>query len=185
MTKQNYAQMLRVVGLLAAGALWCLSVYFSTQGFGFQMGNDMAWVGIVLALVMTVLQIIWNHEAKNANITIFIVGLLSYIYGIWANIVGILGLHQETGTKALVFAVLLGLFVEIVPEPILVWSITGEWSTGDFISNIINLNGNQKSSAKPQQHRNTQKRQIDRSEIENMLKERGLKQVQRPNVSKR
>jgi len=142
MNKANYDGLLRIIGFLSAAALWGMSVHFTSRGFGFQMGEDTQWIGIVLALVMTAIQIIWNNESRNTNLTIFIVGLCSYAYGIWANVVGIMGLRadgSEGGILALVFPILLGVFVEIVPEPMLVWAITGEWSTGDFFGNLINV----------------------------------------------
>ena len=142
MTKDKYSSILRIIGFVSASALWWLSVHFSSRGFGFEMGEDTSWIGIILALVITAIQIIWNHEAHNTNLTMFFVCICSYAYGIWANVIGIIGLRNggDTDILAYIFPMLLGLFVEVVPEPMLVWAITGEWSTGDFFGNLINPN---------------------------------------------
>ena len=144
MTKENYNGMLRIIGFVSAALLWCLSLYFSSKGFGFEMGSDLSWIGFILALVVTAIQIIWNHEAKRMNMTIWVVGICSYVYGIYANVSGIAGVRGGINLPedfiSLIFPLLLGVCVEIVPEPLLVWSITGDWSTGDFFGNFINGN---------------------------------------------
>lgn len=189
MDKNDYNKLLRVLGLLASVSLWALSVYFSSKGFGFEMGGELAWIGVVLALVITILQIIWNHEARRANLTIFVVGLVSYLYGIWANVSGISGLRGDISMLSdplgFLFPLLLGLFVEVVPEPLLVWSITGEWSTGDFFGNLINTGANVKSAPPQKSRRSSQhKPQQPPEDLMKILEEKGFKPLRKPgNVS--
>lgn len=145
MNDQDYTKMLRLLAVVVSSALLAMSVKFSSEGFGFEMGGELIWVGTVLAIIISCIQIIWNHEGRKANPTIYIVGLMAYVYGIWANVSGIAGMRGGVDLLddplSFVFPVILGVFVEIVPEPLLVWAITGRWGQGDFITNVALVPG--------------------------------------------
>jgi hypothetical protein len=117
-----------------------MSVVFSSKGFGFEMGNELVWMGTLLAVMVTCMEIIWNHEARRMSAVMYAAGLLAYIYGAWANINGIISLRGGVDVlndpMSLLLPLILGLFVELVPEPLLVWSITGRWFKGDFFTNV-------------------------------------------------
>lgn len=155
MNDKQYTQLLRVIAALVAISLWIMSVIFSTKGFSFEMGTGLEWIGIILALSISAIQVIWNHEARGMrNPTIFLVGLISYFYGVWANIVGIGDLRGEFDLWAnptlIIFPLILGFFVEVVPEPLMVWSFTGQWYSGDFIGNLWGVGqGTNKGNMRP------------------------------------
>jgi len=157
MNDRQYTQLLRFIAAMVAITLWIMSVIFSTKGFSFEMGSGLEWIGVVLALAISAIQIIWNHEARGMrNPTIFLVGVASYVYGIWANIIGIGDLRGSFNVwdnpTVIIFPLILGFFVEVVPEPLMVWSFTGQWYSGDFIGNLFDKSGGKPSAPKPQFH---------------------------------
>lgn len=75
---------LAVVGALVC---WGLSMYFSKEGFS--VGNTvMLWVGWVLAGIVTVVELVFNSPTQKLSLTLIVVGILCYVYGIWTNVTG-------------------------------------------------------------------------------------------------
>lgn len=121
-----------------------MSMRFSAAGFGISVDPEYSWIGLVFAAAVTIYQIIWNSEAKNANLTIFVVGLITYVYGIATNIVGLNEIFEEPmsiyNIMTIVKPVTIGLILEITPEPLLIWALTGNWA-GDFFGNLVSAIG--------------------------------------------
>lgn len=132
MTREQYQIILRLLAALTAVALWGVSVYFSADGFGIKVPS-VAWIGIILALSITVIELVFNREGFNHNYVLIIAGVAAYAYGIYTNIIGIQAAQQS---QEWTFPVILAVFLEIVPEPLLVWSLMGVTSD-DVISKLF------------------------------------------------
>jgi hypothetical protein len=112
----------RVVRVFAVGA-WVLSIYFSADGFGFQVPGFFL-VGVFLGGLVTILEIVLNKGVK--SMTLRLGGLLAYVFGWYTNFIGLsLAMGQPdfaADPKQMVIPVILGLFLEIIPEPLFLWS---------------------------------------------------------------
>jgi hypothetical protein len=141
MNKSTYMMFLRWIAAATAIGMWFLSVKFSTDGFNFVV-PDMAWAGVMLALFVTAIELVWNKEGANGNLTLMAVGVAAYIYGIYTNVTGIMAAQGITDVMSdpvkILFPLILGVFLEITPEPLLVWGLIGTSFGGDFLSNLFN-----------------------------------------------
>jgi hypothetical protein len=140
MTEKRYEQLVHLLAIGVAIVLWFISVQFSADGFKFALPNY-AWIGYVLALAVTVIELVFNEEGMNHSLTIVAVGLLSYGYGIVTNILGIWAAQGSpdiaSNPIAIVFPALLGFFLEIAPEPLLLWGLMGTGAR-DFLGQLLN-----------------------------------------------
>jgi len=75
MDRDNYYLLLRVLSVVMAICLWALSVSFSNAGFNFRVA-DKAWAAWILAISVTVLELIWTKQGYKPNITLFVIGLV-------------------------------------------------------------------------------------------------------------
>jgi hypothetical protein len=154
MTKEHYMKFLRMLAVATAAVLWAISVSFSVDGFNIQV-KDMVWVGVVLALSVTAIELIWNKSGMGMSLTLVMGGLLAYAYGVYTNIIGIMGAQgisdpmNQMGAAA--FAVILGLVLEILPEPLFVWGLVGDEVSGDLLSNIFGKVGSSAGRAPDRQ----------------------------------
>lgn len=146
MNIEVYRKLVRIAAGMMAVMFWGLSVYFSQGGFGVAM-PEMAWIGWVLALGVTVIEIVWNIDGFGHNLTLMIIGLAAYAYGVWSNIIGIMAVQgvnineMDAGWLIkIIFPVLLGIALEIAPEPLLLWSFVGAHQE-DLLSNVFNRVG--------------------------------------------
>lgn len=136
----------RIIAILVALTLWGLSTKFSVAGFGASIDAKEIWIGYVLSFCITAIQLIWNGMRDKTNLTLWSAGMLSYGYGIFTNVVGILfwqGYNFEDLSRNLlliIFPLVLGLFLEIVPEPLITWALTGDHKSGDFLGNLLGNN---------------------------------------------
>lgn len=137
MDEQRYVGIIRVLATIVAIGLWLASIGFSVDGFKFTI-SEYEWLAYFLGFSVTVIQLVWNREA-NTNWTIMTVGIVAYGYGIWTNIMGItyaqgtaFGVDSQS-----IFAIILAIFLEVTPEAILVWGLTGAADLGDFLGNIV------------------------------------------------
>jgi len=154
-SQQKYILVIRSLAFGVVAFLWYLSIIWSADGFSIN-DPELRWIGIGLALSVTVVQLVFNRGS--ANPTIFLVGLAAYIYGFATNFIGIskvIGLEFTTANftqNAFGFIVsglgviALSLIVEAAPESFLLWALYPEEKTpGDFISSLfkgINLPNN-------------------------------------------
>jgi hypothetical protein len=143
MTRDHYYVFLRFLAVLVAVVMWIVSVQFSMDGFNFNV-KDLSWVGLVLALSITAIELIWNKGGMTAGLTLLVAGILAYMYGIWTNIIGILTAQGIAGVPenpmSLIFPIILGFFLEVTPEPLLVWGLLGASIEGDLLSNLFGWN---------------------------------------------
>jgi len=145
--QENYVKFLRFCAFVVVLFLWGLSVWWSSDGFSVRR-PDLQWVGLGLALSVTVAQLVFNRGAINP--TLFIVGIAAYVYGIGTNMAGINSALKidlsielwrnfplEAFTDSLIL-IGLSLVVEIFPESLLLWAIYPALkSPGDFISTLL------------------------------------------------
>lgn len=131
--KNTYESVLKILAVLSSIALMFISAQFSVDGFSFQSPNKVI-IGWVLAVILIIVEMIFNNsppstksddliEARRAGI-LFLAGLVAYAYGIATNVSGILhsGRMPDSWFDYIV-PVALGLFIEIVPEPLMVWAL--------------------------------------------------------------
>lgn len=141
MSEQDYKAILRLVGVLAGCILLVLSIYFSSNAFGFETTNDSVGViaGLGLAIVVTALELIFNKEGTSMNLTLRLGAISAYAYGITTNVIGLYMLKSNKPDDILsampgyVFVGVLGFMLEVLPEPLIVWGLTGMSNLGDFI----------------------------------------------------
>lgn len=147
MTEKRYAQLIHLLAAGVAIVLWFISVQFSADGFRFVL-PQFAWVGYVLALSVTVIELVFNEEGMHHSLTLVAVGLLAYGYGVATNIIGIWAAQGSpdvaTNPVALVFPIVLGFFLEIAPEPLLLWGLMGTGAR-DFLEHLLNSNDSKKA----------------------------------------
>jgi len=139
---KHYARLLRLVAAACALLLWFVSIAFSNQGFGFEVPG-WSWVGFVLSIAITVLELVFNRDGLRHNLTLAAVGLSAYAYGIYTNVVGILlaqGLNPDRmfldRPLQILFPVLVGLMLEVVPETLLLWALFGG-QVPDLLSELL------------------------------------------------
>lgn len=142
MNKNKYLGIKRVLAMVASIGLWIVSMYFSYKGFEFD-ATEVLWFGVVMALVVTVVELVFNTRIATLNPTLLFIGVLCYIYGIYTNITGFYVLQHGsldgffTGVQWLI-PVFSGLVAEVLPEALLAWSI-GAHTDGDLLGNIIDM----------------------------------------------
>ena len=128
--------------LITAITLWIASMQFSYAGFNVN-APEAAWLGWVLAFAITVIELVFNTDVKKLNLTLYVVGFLAYAYGIWTNVVGfyfsVQGMTWATlasNPLSIVFAIVLGFFLEVTPEALFIWGL-GSIGEGDVLGNIL------------------------------------------------
>lgn len=145
MTEKRYEQLIHLLAIGVAIVLWFISVQFSADGFKFAIPRY-AWIGYVLAISVTIIELVFNEEGMNHSLTLVAVGLLSYAYGIVTNVLGIWAAQGSpdvaANPMALVFPALLGFFLEITPEPLLLWGLIGTGAR-DFLAHLLNSSNRQ------------------------------------------
>lgn len=126
----------KIAAIVTAVALWWLSIRFSVAGFNIQV-SDLVWAGWVLGFAVTVIELVFTSENRGRNKTLVVLGLLAYSYGIWSNTMGIYAARGggEGLSPVLFTSLVLGLFLEIAPEPLFIWAILGgDTNEGDIVS---------------------------------------------------
>ena len=127
---ESYTNLIRVAVMFTMVGAMYISATFSKDGFSFKMGGDYVWMGWGLAVLSTVVQLAWNRMDGNKGLTIYIIGLSTYAYSIYTNAAGI---RIAQGGEDWIFPVLLGVFLDIIPEPFFVWA----WTRGGLDSDPI------------------------------------------------
>jgi len=132
-SRSAYESVLKVLAVISSIIMMYISAQFSVEGFSFQT-PDKIYIGWMLAVILIIVEMILNNGISTADpsdaaearrMTILIIaGLVAYVYGISTNISGILhsGRVPDNPLDYLV-PVALGLFLEIVPEPLMVWAM--------------------------------------------------------------
>ncbi len=147
MTEKRYEQLIHLLAAGVALVLWFVSVQFSADGFKFVL-PQFAWIGYVLAISVTVIELVFNEEGMQHSLTLVAVGLLAYAYGIVTNIIGIWVAQGSpdfaANPLAILFPAVLGFFLEIAPEPLLLWGLMGTGAR-DFLEHLIGSNTSKKA----------------------------------------
>ena len=128
MREKRYEQLIHLLACAVAVLLWFISVQFSVDGFAFILPKY-KWMGYLLALSVTVIELVFNEEGMKHSLTVVAIGILSYLYGIMTNIMGVWvaqgGQDPSLNPIALLFPVVLGFFLEVAPEPLFIWGLLG------------------------------------------------------------
>lgn len=138
----GWKKFVRFAACGAALAFWLISIQFSKNGFGFNVPN-LAWIGYVLGVGVTIIELVFNNDGKKHTLTLFIAGILAYLYGVYTNVVGFwlaqgsppLGDDPLFALGKLLLPIGFGLFIEIVPEPLFLWGIGKDG--GDVLGHIF------------------------------------------------
>jgi hypothetical protein len=154
--EDRYMDFKRLLAFLAAVGLWGVSMYFSYSGFKFE-STEILWFGVVLALTVTVVELVFNTKIKDLNPTLIIIGIVCYLYGTYTNITGFYILQHGNldnffTKSSWVIPVFAGLVCEVLPEALLAWS-WGVFDKGDLVGNIGEIFGTTHSSPKNAQQR--------------------------------
>ncbi len=139
MNEKRYEQLIHLMAVGVAVVLWFVSVQFSVDGFDFVLPRY-RWMGYVLALCVTVIELVFNEEGLNHSLTVVAIGLLSYLYGVATNVIGIWVAQGSPDIAAnpfvLMFPFVLGFFVEVAPPVLFVWGLIGTGAR-DFLGHIF------------------------------------------------
>lgn len=136
--KSELVERLRRLALIAGIVLGVISVFFSYDGFDQSItGGNLQYdgltkvIGITLAVIITLLQFIFNTDYRNLNLTLKVVGAVSYGYSIWTNFLGVTHLFGFDQITAWTVAA----FMDITPESLIAWSMKDALH-GDFLGNL-------------------------------------------------
>lgn len=115
-----------------------ISMYFSYDGLdqtvtgGNPTYTEIAkYIGIVMAISVTLIQFIFNSDFNRLNSTLKVVGLVSYVYSLYTNYLGLdhlFGFHGAAG-------IAISIFMDVTPEAIIAWALEEE-TQGDMLGNI-------------------------------------------------
>ena len=161
MGKTNYLGFKKLLAFCAAVGLWVVSINFSYNGFKFD-NSKILWFGVVLALVVTVVELVFNTKLNQLNPTLLAAGALCYAYGIYTNITGFYILQHGnleaffTGSNWLIPS-FSGIIAEILPEALFAWGL-GAYAEGDLVGNVVDVFGSDKP--KNQQNQQPQKQKF-------------------------
>lgn len=138
--EKNKKRIFQLLAIAGAVILWILSIVFSASGLNFATGNRWALVvGVALGLVITILQVVFLQEGlEHRRISLIILGVFAFGYGIWSNINGLAEFSGVTSVitgiletpEKMIFPVLIGILIEIGAEPLLLWG----WVDSEFRS---------------------------------------------------
>jgi hypothetical protein len=148
MNEKRYEQLIHLMAAGVAILLWFISVQFSVDGFNFILPRY-KWMGYLLALSITIIELVFNEEGMQHSLTVVAIGLLSYVYGIVTNIVGIWVAQGAPDASqnplVLLFPVILGFFLEVAPEPLLLWGLLGTGAR-DILGHLFGNSGRGKEA---------------------------------------
>lgn len=134
-------RILRRFALFAGILLAIFSIWFSYDGLDQTVaGNNPTYsdaakiAGAVVAIIMTLLQFIFNTSFSSLNLTLKFIGAASYVYSIYTNY---LGIGHIFGFPLLInwFGAII---MDVLPESLISWSM-GEQMRGDFLGNLIKM----------------------------------------------
>ena len=131
---------LRKISFVVGLGLLGVSMYWSQDGWNFNVAGDSGYgdlaiaIGWFLALTVTVVQFVFSSNFRELNPSLILFGALAYAYSIYTNYQGIL--HFQGGAQSKVSAMILGIVMDGVPEPLIAWAL-GESLSGDFVGNLI------------------------------------------------
>lgn len=136
----------RVVVFACGLALLRASYVLSVDGFGFRSPNHL-WIGQTLGAAIIAMEMAFQKYRSRNNATIVVLGLLSYAYGIYTNYLGMwLGVgapawESPGGYETNMFAWVVGILMELAPEPMIMFGLFGPNQEGDFVGSVMDVIG--------------------------------------------
>ena len=119
-------------------ALAIISIYFSYDGADQTItGGNPAYteiakyIMIVMACMVTLAQFIFNSDFTKLSSTMRVIGVISYVYSLTTNYMGIQHLFGFTGMVGGMIAA----FMDIAPEAFIAWSLDDSLR-GDILGNL-------------------------------------------------
>lgn len=140
MEQGNMNRVLRRVSVVMGIILLFISIYWSQDGFNFNVAGDAGGtstavlIGWSLAIAVTVIEFVFSTNLKELNASLIVFGLLAYGYSIYTNYQGIR--HFQGTEPNTIMAWVLGFCMDGVPEPLIAWGLA-ESLTGDFVGNLF------------------------------------------------
>ncbi len=135
---KKWNALLRIFALGSSVLGMYISAQFSVDGFEFQV-DDRVWIGWGIAIILIVIESVWQKFGNNT--TLFILAVTCYIYGIFTNVAGIMGNRggYDNNPWSLIVPIVFGILLEVFPEPVLAWAISGDTSSdplGKFLERL-------------------------------------------------
>ena len=156
--ESSYDGFTRVMFFIGGVAGLIVSYIFSVRGFGSQVPN-MVWAARGIVIMFIALQMYVNRQTGQRNLALMVGGLVSYGYGIYTNIVGILlfagltvsGVIQLKQYWLLIIPVTVGIPLEIVPEALIVMALFPESRTimSDALTGLFDILGRFRGNGRP------------------------------------
>lgn len=139
------------LAILGALVAWGVSVWFSKQGFSIDAPNS-SWLGWILAGIVTIVELVFNSRTQKLSLTLIVVGVMCYGYGVYTNITGF-WIYQNPGIQFTfgehsILSMFVGAILEVLPEPLFMWGIGSELE-GDLLGNLAGLWSGDLNYAKP------------------------------------
>ena len=139
--KTKWNGMLRISAFAISILGMYISAQFSVDGFEFQV-DDRVWIGWGIAAILIVIESVWQKFGNNT--TLFVLAITCYLYGIFTNVAGIIanrgGMDMTNPNYwSLIVPIVFGILLEVFPEPILAWAISGDTSSdplGKFLERL-------------------------------------------------
>ncbi len=134
-------RVLRLLALVGGVSTLLFSIYWSQDGFNFDVAGDAGYSqlavigGYTLAIVVSIVEFVFSTNFRELNPSLLLFGILAYAYSIWTNKSGIL--HWQGSHPNDFGSWFLGFCVDGLPEPLIAWAL-GESLSGDFVGNIWN-----------------------------------------------
>lgn len=141
MTEQGWMRLLRGAAFVGGIVAMYVSAQFSVEGFSINHPN-LIWIGWFLAALIVVVEFTWRKPGMEDNLTMAIVGICAYTFGIITNVrglmiaMGVVDWQQEI--FSVIIAVITGIFLEIMPEPFFSWGLTGK-SMADMFGEVQSM----------------------------------------------
>jgi hypothetical protein len=134
----DYGTILKRLALWGGVCIAAISIYFSYDGLD-QVSNggnptyaEIAQIiGWVMAIVVTLIQFIFNSDFNKLSPTLRIVGLVSYGYSMYTNYISLEHLFGFTGFVGFAISV----FMDVTPEAMIAWALE-DVTQGDMVGNI-------------------------------------------------
>lgn len=131
---------LRKIAFFVGLGLLFISIYWSQDGFQFDMAGDSGYqttavaIGWFLAIAVTVMEFVFSSNFKDLNASLIMFGAVAYVYSIYTNYQGVI--HFQGVAQSQFGAVILAIIMDAVPEPLIAWGLY-ESKAGDFVGNVL------------------------------------------------
>lgn len=147
MTEQGWLRFLRGAAFVGGLIAMYVSAQFSVSGFSIDHPK-LIYVGWFLAILIIIVEFVWRKPGMENNLTMAIVGISAYAFGIATNVRGLMLAMVITDVQkdffAFTIALITGIFLEIMPEPFFSWGLTGK-SMADMFGEVRSMiNGDTK-----------------------------------------